>query len=380
MFSMKFGGDALVFGEGSLEYISTLSCKAALIVSAPSARRRGQMKAVTDQLDKIGARYTTYEDIEPDPGFETVQKAARLALEFQPDLIIGLGGGSAIDAAKAIWAVYENPELDSLEKLKQPGAIKTLRQKAKMLIVPTTSGTGSEVTRSAVITDNANSVKVPVAAMQMVPDIAVLSPELTATMPAGLTANTALDALTHAVEAYVSIRANDFSDAMAEKAAQIILEYLPLTLAEPENLSYREKMQNASTMAGMSFAFVGLGVTHSIAHTFGGMYHIPHGQANAIALPYVMAYNCQNETVAAKYRHLSALCGVEDLVETIVALKQQLKVPACMQEVVPDAAKYEELSPALVKSVLADMCVRTNPVSVNAEQAKALMDKVYYGK
>lgn len=381
MFMFKFGGDAVACGQGSLEYISTLDCKKALIVtSGPYARQSGQLKAVTDQLDKIGAKHSCYEGIEPNPEFASIYQGAQIALEEKPDWIIALGGGSAIDASKAVWAIYENPGLDSLEKLKQPGAIKVLRQKAHLLVVPTTSGTGSEMTRSVVISDTANGVKVPVADMRMIPDVAVLSPDLTVTMPASLTANTGLDALTHAVEAYVSIRANDFSDALAEKTTQMILEYLPLTLAEPENLLYREKMQNAATMAGMSFAFVGLGVTHSIAHTFGGVFHVPHGLANAIALPYVLEYNGQDEKVAAKFRRLEELCHVDSLMDTVVSLKEQLKVPACMQDVVPDAAKYEELSPMLVENALVDMCLKSNPVPVNAEQMKALMDKVYYGK
>lgn len=378
---LKFGGDALAFGKGSLEYISTLRCKAALVVtSGPYAEQSGQLKAVTDQLDKIGAKHKCFDGVEPNPEFSSILRGAQIAMEFQPDWIIGLGGGSALDAAKAVWAVYENPELDSLEKLKQPGAIKVLRKKAHLLAVPTTSGTGSEMTRSVVISDTVNGVKVAVADMRMVPDVAVLCPDITVTMPAGLTANTGLDALTHAVEAYVSIRANDFTDALAEKAAQMILQYLPLALAEPANLEYREKMQNAASMAGMAFAFVGLGVTHSIAHTFGGVFHVPHGLANAIALPYVLEYNTQNEKVAEKYRRLEELCHVDDLKDTVAALKEQLKVPACMQDVVPDATKYEALSSMLVANAMVDLCLRTNPVSVDAQQMKTLMDKVYYGK
>ena len=381
MYMFKFGGDALACGQGSLEYISTLKCKAALVVtSGPYAEQSGQLKAVTDQLDKIGAKHTCFDGVEPNPEFSSILAGAKIAMEFQPDLIIGLGGGSAIDASKAVWAIYENPELDSLEKLRQPGAIKVLRQKAKLLAVPTTSGTGSEMTRSVVISDAANGVKVPVADPRMIPDYAVMSPDLTVTMPASLTANTGLDALTHAVEAYVSIRANDFSDGLAEKATQMILEYLPLTLAEPGNLYYREKMQNAATMAGMAFAFVGLGITHSIAHTFGGVFHVPHGLANAIALPYVLEYNGKDEKVAAKFHRLEELCKIDSLMDTIVALKADLKVPACMQEVGIDAAKYEELSPMLVENALVDLCRITNPVAVDAESMKQVMDKVYYGK
>lgn len=381
MFMFKFGGDAIACGQNSLDYIATLNCKAALVVtSGPYAAQSGQLKAVTDQLDKIGAKHACFDGIEPNPEFLSILAGAKMALEFHPDLIIGLGGGSAIDASKAVWAVYENPELDSLEKLKQPGAIKLLRQKARLLVVPTTSGTGSEMTRSVVISDTENGVKVPVADARMIPDYVVLSPDLTATMPASLTANTGLDALTHALEAYISIRAIDFSDALAEKTTQLILEYLPLTLKEPGNLFYREKMQNSATMAGMAFAFVGLGVTHCIAHTFGGVFHVPHGLANAIALPYVLEYNSQSQTAASKLRHLEELCKVDSLMDTVIALKAELNVPSCMQEVIPDAQEYEKLSPMLVENALKDMCLAANPVSVNAQQMKALMDKVYYGK
>ena len=255
-----------------------------------------------------------------------------------------------------------------------------LRKKAHLLVVPTTAGTGSEVTSAIVISDSANNLKASINDRRLMPDVALLCPVMTSSMPGFLTANTGLDALTHAIEAYVSRLANDFTDAMAEKSCQMIMEYLVKAVEDPNNQDNRSKMQNASTMAGMAFATVNLGVAHSIAHAFGGVFHVPHGLANAITLPVSIAYNMASPIASAKYARLEKLCGVEDLKAAVEDLRQRVKVPATMKEVVKDDEKYEQMSDALVAHALADLCSMTNPVPLNAQSMKKLMDLAYYGE
>lgn len=378
--AVKLGGDITAIGLESLDQIYTLNCKSVLIVtSGPYAQQSGQMAMITSRLDRMKVPYTVYDKIEPNPEFTSILEGAREAAKLQPDWIFGIGGGSALDAAKAIWAVYENPEIDEMNKLRAPGCIVKLREKAHLLVVPTTAGTGSEVTSAVVISDTANNLKASINDRRLMPDVALLCPVMTSSMPGFLTANTGMDALTHAIEAYVSRLANDFTDAMAEKACQLILEYLPLAMEHPNNQNYRARMQNASTMAGMSFATVNLGVAHSIAHAFGAMFHVPHGLANAITLPCSIRYNQASPVAKEKYAHLAKLSGVEDLYETVMALRKALNIPQNFQEVVKDDAKYEELSGALVAHALQDLCSMTNPVPLNAVSMKKLMDLAYYG-
>lgn len=378
--AVKLGGDITALGLESLDQLYTLDCKSVLIVSDPYTAESPRMTMVASRLDRMGVKYKVFSGIEPNPEFFSILAGAKVALELQPDWIFGVGGGSSLDAAKAIWVVYENPELDELSKLREAGAIKNLRNKARMLAIPTTSGTGSEVTSAIVISDSASNIKASINDRRMMPDVALLCPAMTSSMPASLTANTGLDALTHAVEAYVSRLANDFTDAMAEKAAQMIMEYLPKVAASPDNQDYRGKMQNASTMAGMAFATVNLGVAHSIAHAFGAVFHVPHGLANAITLPCSIAYNRASEVAAAKYARLEKLCGVADLKEAVEALRAELHVPASMREVVKDDEKYEQMADLLVNHAMADLCSMTNPVPLTPETMKELMDQVYYGK
>ena len=379
--AVKLGGDVTALGLESLDQIYELDCKSVLIVtSGPFAVQSGQMTMLTSRLDRMGAKYAIFDGIEPNPEFSSILAGAKVALELQPDWIFGIGGGSALDASKAIWAVYENPEIDELPKLREPGAVARLREKAHLLVVPTTAGTGSEVTNAIVISDSANNLKASINDRRLMPDVALLCPVMTSSMPASLSANTGLDALTHAIEAYVSRLANDFTDAMAEKSCQMIMEYLSKAVKEPNNQDYRAKMQNASTMAGMAFATVNLGVAHSIAHAFGGVFHVPHGLANAITLPVSIAYNVASPVAAAKYERLEKLCGVEDLRTAIEVLRAQLNVPATMKEVVRDDEKYEQMSDALVAHALADLCSMTNPVPLDAASMKKLMDIAYYGE
>ena len=261
----------------------------------------GYVEKVTDQL-ALRNNKVTYElfcDVEPDPSIQTVKKGLALMQSFKPDTIIALGGGSAMDAAKGMWLYYEHPEVnfDDLKQKfmdirKRAFRYPELGKKASLVCIPTTSGTGSEVTPFAVITDKETHIKYPLTDYSLTPTVAIIDPALTMSLPASITANTGMDVLTHAVEAYVSVLASDYTDALALKAVQMVFEYLPRAVHNGKNdPEAREKMHNASCIAGMAFANAFLGMNHSMAHKIGAEFHVPHGLANAILLPYTIRYN-----------------------------------------------------------------------------------------
>lgn len=380
---MKFGGDAIVSGRDSLDYIERIQCKAAMIVtSGPYAEQSGQLARVTEHLEKIGAKHCCFDQVEPNPEFDSILKGAEKAEAFQPDWIIGLGGGSALDAAKGIWAFYENPQLKGLEmdRLREKGIIKNLRVKAHLMCIPTTSGTGSEATASVVLSDSKKNRKFSFADVRLIPDVAILPPEMTSSMNGSLTANTGVDALTHAIEAYVSNNATDFTDALAEKAVQMIFQYLPLAYSELDNLEYREKMQNASCIAGMAFASAGLGIVHTIAHAFGGFFHVPHGLANAVTLPYILEYNKSCDRASRKYQRLEELCGFGDLREAVLKLRKTVNIPNTMKEVVNKDDVFEKDIPAMLIHAFHDRCTPYNPIQPSEKDMERLMKLVYYGE
>ena len=292
----------IYFERNSIEYLKDMrEITKAFIVTDRSMVDLGYVNRVTDQLNlrlnKVQVQL--FCDVEPDPDITTIRQGLKLMESFQPDVIIALGGGSPMDAAKAMWLFYEHPEVN-FDDLKQKfidirkRAFKypELGKKSKLVCIPTTSGTGSEVTPFAVISNKAENRKYPLADYSLTPTVAICDPEFTTTLPARVTADTGMDVLTHALEAYVSILASDFTDGLALQAIQMVFEYLPRAVANGRNdLEAREKMHNASTIAGMAFANAFLGMNHSLAHTIGGEFHVPHGRANAILLPHVIRYN-----------------------------------------------------------------------------------------
>lgn len=288
--------------KNSIEYLhDMIEMEKVFIVTDQSMVQLGYVQKVTDML-AARQNKVTYElfcDVEPDPSIQTVKKGLVLMQSFQPDTIIALGGGSAMDAAKGMWLYYEHPEVnfDDLKQKfmdirKRAFRYPELGKKASLVCIPTTSGTGSEVTPFAVITDKETHIKYPLTDYSLTPTVAIIDPALTMTLPASITANTGMDVLTHAVEAYVSVLASDYTDALALKAVQMVFEYLPRAVHNGKNdPEAREKMHNASCMAGMAFANAFLGMNHSMAHKIGAEFHVPHGLANAILLPYTIRYN-----------------------------------------------------------------------------------------
>jgi acetaldehyde dehydrogenase/alcohol dehydrogenase len=288
--------------KNSIEYLHDMrEMEKVFIVTDQSMVQLGYVQKVTDQL-ALRQNKVTYElfcDVEPDPSIQTVKKGLSLMESFKPDTIIALGGGSAMDAAKGMWLYYEHPEVnfDDLKQKfmdirKRAFRYPELGKKASLVCIPTTSGTGSEVTPFAVITDKETHIKYPLTDYSLTPTVAIIDPALTMTLPAAITANTGMDVLTHAVEAYVSVLASDYTDALALKAVQMVFEYLPRAVHNGKNdPEAREKMHNASCIAGMAFANAFLGMNHSMAHKIGAEFHVPHGLANAILLPYTIRYN-----------------------------------------------------------------------------------------
>ena len=291
----------IYFEKDSIEYLRQMrEMKKAIIVTDRVMVDLGYVKKVTDQLElrRNHVSYQLFCDVEADPSIETVYKGYELMKSFEPDTIIAIGGGSPMDAAKAMWLFYENPEIDFndlkqkfMDIRKRAFRYPELGKKTKLVCIPTTSGTGSEVTPFAVITDNKEGKKYPLADYALTPTVAIVDPSLTLTQPKSVTADTGMDVLTHAVEAYVSVLANDYTDALALQAIKLVFKYLERAYQDGQDFKAREKMHNASTMAGMAFGNAFLGMCHSMAHKLGGKFHIPHGRINAILLPHVITYN-----------------------------------------------------------------------------------------
>lgn len=376
---MKLAGSELMFGEGCLEYIKTMKYKkVSIVIGGSSMIKSGILDKVKGYFAETGAETMVISGVEPDPHFTTVMRGADEMKAFGPDLIVALGGGSVMDAAKTMWIYYEHPELTKLSDVFPPNPFPKLREKARFCCIPSTSGTASEVSRSVVITDE-NGMKQGLGNMEMMPDIAICDPEVTASMPAHITAETGMDALTHALEALVSNRANYVSNILATSAAKDIIETLPLAYADGNDLKAREIMVNASMVAGMAFTNVSLGIVHSMAHTLGSYFHIAHGLADAILLPYIMEFNSGEEYAKKAYADFAALIGSDDLIRTVQELNQKVGVPAALKDVIADEEKYMSMLDVLAEGAKADGCTKTNPIIPTIDQLKELFVKAYRG-
>ncbi len=378
---MKLAGSELMFGAGSLDYIKSIHAQRVnIVVGGSSMEKSGMLAKVQELFCEAGAKVSVIRGVEPDPSLETVLRGAGEMLEFQPDLIVGLGGGSAMDAAKAMWIYYEHPELKTIEEILPPNEFPKLRKKARLCCIPSTSGTASEVSRSIVISDNERGVKHGIGNMEMMPDIAICDPAVTMSMPGHITAETGMDAMTHAVEALVSQRANYLSDILARQAVNDIFTYLPLAYEDGEDVEAREKMLNASMAAGLAFTNVSLGIVHSIAHTLGSFFHIAHGLGDAIVLPYVIHFNEMKSAEARKiYRNLAEEQRAESFEEGILELNKKLhitdKISALLSE--EQKAAYQDKIPEMADMALADGCTKTNPVIPTKEEMEELFKTIF---
>ncbi|MGI6004714.1 MAG: bifunctional acetaldehyde-CoA/alcohol dehydrogenase [Christensenellales bacterium] len=402
----------IYFEKGAVQYLEVMpNIQKAFIVTDPTMVKLGYVDKVLYYLRKRRqyCHCKIFSDVEPDPSVETIWRGVEAMNEFEPDVIIALGGGSAIDAAKGMWLFYEHPDTDFdglrlkfLDIRKRAFHFPNLGKKSQMVAIPTTSGTGSEVTSFSVITDKKNgNIKYPLADYELTPDVAIIDPQFVATLPKTIVADTGLDVLTHAVEAYVSVLASDYTNGLAMKAIELVFKYLPRSYENPEDSVAREKMHNASSIAGMAFSNAFLGINHSLAHKLGGEFHIPHGRANAILLPHVIAYNAELPTkfaifpkygqYMAPYRlsQIARQLGfggdteaqqIENLIKEVRNLIRRLNMPMSIRECGVEEKVFLETVPSLAERAFEDQCTTANPRYPLVAELEELYKKAYYGE
>ena len=403
--------DKIYFEAGAIQYLEKMrDITRAFIVTDASMVSLGYVDKILYHLRKRQqyVHSEIFSDVEPDPSFSTIKRGVAAMESFKPDVIIALGGGSAIDAAKGMWLFYEHPDADVegmklkfMDIRKRTYKFPDLGQKCKMVAIPTTSGTGSEVTSFAVISDKEQGKKYPLADYELTPDVAIIDPDLVMTLPKSITADTGMDVLTHALEAYVSVMASDYTDALAEKACELVFKYLREAYNHGDNKTAREKMHNASTIAGMAFTNAFLGINHSLAHKLGAEFHMAHGKLNAILLPYVIKYNSSRPTkfvsfpkyeyfiADEKYANIARLLGfkaktteegVNSLIEEVKKLNADLNIPKSFQEVGIDEKEFLSKVDMLADRAFEDQCTTANPRLPLVSELKQILLDSYYGK
>ena len=403
--------EKIYFEEGSIQYLEKMpDIQRAFIVTDEGMIKLGYVDKILYYLRKRQqyVHSEIFSEVEPDPSFDTIKKGVQAMKNFNPDVIIALGGGSPIDAAKGMWLFYEHPEADVeglklkfMDIRKRTYKFPKLGTKCKMVAIPTTSGTGSEVTSFAVITDKEKNKKYPLADYELTPDVAIVDPDLVMSLPKSVTADTGMDVLTHAIESYVSNMASDYTDGLAEKAVELVFENLEEAYEHGDNKLAREKMHNASTIAGMAFTNAFLGINHSLAHKIGGEFHLPHGRINAILLPYVIRYNStkpskfvsfpkyeyfiadQKYYMLAKKTGLKADTveeGINSLIEKIQEMNKKLNIPSTFKEAGIDEKEFLAKVDMLADRSFEDQCTTANPRLPLVTELKQILLDAYYGK
>ncbi len=376
----------LYHGKGALEALKTLDGKRAIVVvGGGSMKRFGFLDRVTVYLKEAGMEVELFEGVEPDPSVDTVMRGAEAMRKFQPDWIVSIGGGSPIDAAKAMWAFYEYPDV-TFEQLITPFSFPKLRTKARFCAIPSTSGTATEVTAFSVITDYTKGVKYPLADFNITPDVAIVDPALAETMPKKLTAHTGMDAMTHAIEAYVSTLHCDYTDPLALHAIKMISE--ELVKSYNGDMEARDRMHNAQCLAGMAFTNALLGIVHSMAHKTGAAYtggHIVHGCANAMYLPKVIAFNAKEPEAEKRYGEIAASLGLEPTSKALIAhineMNRALDIPSCIKDYeggIIDEKEFMDKLPQVAELAVGDACTGSNPRQINPEQMAKLLKACFY--
>ena len=403
--------EKIYFEAGSIQYLEKMpDIERAFIVTDQGMVQLGYIDKILYHLRKRHqyVHSEIFSEVESDPSFETVKKGVEAMKSFKPDVIIAIGGGSPIDAAKGMWLFYEYPDADVeglklkfMDIRKRTYKFPKLGTQCKMVAIPTTSGTGSEVTSFAVITDKEKNKKYPLADYELTPDVAIIDPDLVMSLPKSVTADTGMDVLTHAIEAYVSNMASDYTDGLAEKAIEIVMQYLKEAYDNGNNRLAREKMHNASTLAGMAFTNAFLGVNHSIAHKIGAEFHLPHGRINAIILPYVIQYNASKPTkfvsfpkyeyfiADEKYYQLAKKIGLKadtkeegiaSLIQKIKELNEHLGIPQSLKEAGIQEQEFLAKADMLADRAFEDQCTTANPRLPLVTELKQILLDSYYGK
>ncbi len=402
--------DKIYFEAGSIQYLEKMpNITRAFIVTDQSMVKLGYIDKILYHLRKRQeyVHSEIFSEVESDPSFDTINKGVKMMNEFKPDVVIAVGGGSPIDAAKGMWLFYEHPDADAdgmklkfMDIRKRTYKFPKLGEKAKMVAIPTTSGTGSEVTSFAVITDKQNNKKYPLADYELTPDVAIVDPDLVMSLPKKITADTGMDVLTHAIESYVSNMASDYTDGLAEKAAELVFKNLREAYNNGNNKVAREKMHNASTIAGMAFTNAFLGINHSIAHKMGAEFHLAHGRINAILLPYVIRYNSSKPTkfvsfpkyeyfiADQKYADISRRMGfpaytneegVNSLISEIKKLNSDLGIEKSFKEAGVNEEEFLSKVDMLADRAFEDQCTTANPRLPLVSELKQIMIDAYYG-
>lgn len=392
------------------ELKNVMGKKKAFLVTDSFLYKNGFTKCITDKLDEMGIAHTTFSNVEPDPTLACAKEGAALMKSFEPDVIIALGGGSAMDAAKIMWVLYEHPEADFLDMAmrfldirKRVYTFPKMGEKAYFIAIPTSAGTGSEVTPFAVITDEKSGIKYPLADYELLPDMAIIDTDLHMSAPKGLTAASGIDAVTHALEAIASMLATDYTDGLAKQALKVIFDYLPRAYDNGmTDYEAREKMANAATMAGMAFANAFLGVCHSMAHKLGAFYHLPHGVANALMIDEVLRFNASevpakmgtfsqydHPKTLRKYAEVAETLGIEgkndkekleNLIKAIDELKAKVGIKKTIKEYGVDENEFLERLDDMVEQAFDDQCTSANPRYPLMSEIKQMYLNAYYGK
>ncbi|MBR7132127.1 MAG: iron-containing alcohol dehydrogenase [Clostridia bacterium] len=364
------------FNQNALDTLKEFKGKSAVIITDKFMVSSGMIKKITDKMEGYKS-IAVFDEVTPDPTTSLIAKGLKFITENRGEIVIALGGGSPIDAAKAIVFMAEKSGMGDL----------------KLIAIPTTSGTGSEVTKFAVITDDTDNLKYPLVDEGMLPDLAILDPALVETAPPSITADTGMDVITHAFEALVSVNANDASDALAEKALLLAFKYLPYAFKDGSDIVAREKMHSASCLAGMAFNEVGLGINHGIAHALGAKFHIPHGRANAILLPHVIRFNAHLRAcfgavpceAAQRYADISrklslphdnVRIAVESLIDEVRYMLRRMGIPATLWEAGISPADFEREKENIISAALEDLCTASNPREVDHDAVELLLNKI----
>ncbi|MGZ7148858.1 iron-containing alcohol dehydrogenase [Bacillus sp. BC08] len=375
----------IYYGEGSLETLKSIQGqRASIVIGGQSIKKSGYLNKIESYLQEAGLEIQLIEGVEPDPSIQTVRNGAKLMEEFQPDWIIAVGGGSPIDAAKVMWTFYEYPEL-TFEEIKAPNPVPTLRNKARFVAISTTSGTGTDVSPFSVITDREKGVKYPVFGFDITPDIAIVDPELTYSMPPNIVAYTGMDTMTHGIEAYVSNLHSQFTDPLAIQSIKMVVDNIGKSYKGDKKA--RGEMHYAQALAGMAFSNGFLGIVHSLAHKSGAIFHIPHGMANALYLPYVIDFN--KKAAGSRFADIARVLGLtgnteDELIDSLTDLIRQfnkdMNLPLTLQEFGVTESEFEKYVDQMAAGAIEDACTPSNPREVSVEDLKKLYVAAFKGE
>jgi alcohol dehydrogenase class IV len=380
-----FNSPLIVFGEDALTELASIEGKRALVVTDANIVELGFVDRVGAQLKAAGLQYEVFAEVEPDPSLQTVKRGAARMRQYQPDWIIGLGGGSCMDAAKAMWVLYEHPEMVPEEI--NPVVPMKLRKKARMITIPTTSGTGADVTWGIVLTDTEERRKLALGSRENMADIAIVDPVFVAELPPQITADTGMDALTHAIEGYTVTWHNDFCDGPCLVATKLVLDYLPRAVADGSDLEARERMHNASTIAGLGFGNTLAALAHAMGHSLGAVFHLPHGRCVGLVLPYTIEF--VGGLAAERYAHIARFVGLgafspqevpQLLANRIRDLSRSIQQPLSLQEAGITTAQFEAELPKLVENAESDACLVVSPRMPDSAEVERLYRYAFEGK